>query len=127
MIVYCCQDLIFATKIRKTAEALDIVCRPARDPTALQARLDQVDDGKPNEPVTGVAIDLAMDEMAMQLIRQAKIHESGPQIVAFGSHVDTHRLAEATEFGAHLVMPRSSFTANLPSILERLADKQLKM
>lgn len=127
MIIYCCQDLIFATKIRSTAESLEIVCRPARDPAALEARLDQVEDGKANEPVTGVVIDLAMEELAMQLIRQAKIHESGPQIAAFGSHVDKLRLAEATEFGANLVMPRSSFTANLPSILERLADQPLKM
>lgn len=123
MIVYCCQDLLFATKIRTTAEAIDIPCRPARDEQALQNRLDQVEDGKLNEAVTGVVVDLALEDTATALIRLAAAHDSRPQIAAFGSHVDTDMLQSASENGAHFVMPRSSFTANLPEILQRLADQ----
>lgn len=122
MIVYCCTDLIFATKIRSTADSLEIISRPARDPAALQNRLDCVDDGKPNDPVTGVIVDLDLGDTALELIRQAK-HQAGdtpPPIVAFGSHVMTALLQDAETAGADFVLPRSSFTANLPSILERL-------
>lgn len=122
MIVYCCTDLIFATKIRSTAESLDIITRPARDAQALQNRLDQVDDGKPNDAVTGVLVDLELGPAAMELIRQAKTQsgDNPPAIVAFGSHVQTASMEDAQTAGADFVMPRSSFTVNLVSILERL-------
>src|SRR5689334_12458092 len=120
MIVYCCPDLIFATKIRSTAEALGVGSRPARDETALQNRLDRVDDGKLNEPVTGVLIDLEMGETALTLIDQVKRHDPPAPVVAFGAHVATAILNSAKERGADFVMPRSMFSATLPDILQRL-------
>ena len=123
MIVYCCQDLIFATKIRSTAEALNLPTRPARDETALQNRLDQVEDGKLNEPVTGVLIDLELGEAGLALLDRVKKHATPTPVVAFGSHVATEILNKARERGADFVMPRSMFTANLPAILERLSGK----
>jgi hypothetical protein len=121
MIVYCCQDLLFATKIRSTADDLGIGSRPARDAVALAKRLDEVDDGKLCEPVTGVAVDLALGDAALALIEQAKAHAAKPLVVAFGSHVATQQLEAATARGADFVLPRSAFTASLPQILERIA------
>lgn len=122
MIVYCCQDLLFATKIRSTAEELGIGARPARDAEALGKRLDEVDDGKLNERVMGVAIDLALGDAALALIAQAKAHATGPLVVAFGSHVAAQLLEAAAERGADFVLPRSAFTASLPQILQRIAQ-----
>ncbi len=119
MIVYCCADLIFATKIRSTAEALEAVSRPVRDAEMLRKRLDRVDDGKPNDPVTAVMVDLDTGEAGLDLIGQTKTHDATLPVVAFGSHVATELLHSARERGADFVMPRSQFTANLPELVRR--------
>lgn len=125
MIVYCCSDLIFATKIRCTADTLGVPSRPARNAHALDQRLRQVDDGKTNEPVTGVIIDLEMGPNGLGLIEQAKAHDANIPVVAFGSHVDTHTFQAAHDRGADFVMPRSQFTANLATILERFGGRTI--
>ncbi len=118
MIIYCCSDLLFATRISSTAEALGIGSRPARNAAALQARLDQVDDGKLNEPVKALLVDLDAPD-ALAIIVQAKAHANPPAVLAFGSHVMTDLLHEAREKGADFVMARGAFTGNLPEILDR--------
>ena len=124
MIVYSCTDLIFATKIRATAEALGIGSRPTRNADALRHRLDQIDDGKLNEPVEGVLIDLELKEEALGLIDQVKNHQASIPVVAFGSHVQMNVLESARQRGADFVMARSVFTATLPDILRRLNSPQ---
>jgi len=120
MIVYCSNDLIFATKIGSTAEAIGVAARPARDEQKLVARLRQVDDGRLNQPVTGVVIDLAQGDQAIALLRQVKEHDTNIPVIAFGSHVEVALLESARSNGADFVMPRSQFTAQLPALLERL-------
>lgn len=122
MIVYCCADLIFATKVRSTAEALNLVTRPVRNAEMLQKRLDRIDDGKPNDPVTGLIIDLETGDLGLELIEQAKQHETSPTVVAFAPHVMVDTLEAASQRGADQVMPRGGFTARLPAILQQLAD-----
>ncbi len=119
MIIYCCTDLIFATKVRSTAEAIGVPTRPARNTEALQKRLDQVDDGKLNDPVTGVFVDLEMGDVALGLIEQVKQFESNIPVFAFGSHVAIDLLAAAREKQADGVMPRSQFVMELPDLLQR--------
>jgi len=120
MIVYCCQDLLFATKIRSTAESMGIPTRPARHAESLDHRLHQVDDGKLNDPVTAVIIDLEMGQLGLTLLAQTKAHNPDIPVVVFGSHVKVDDLQVAHDRGADFVMPRSRFSASLPSILERL-------
>lgn len=122
MIVYCCADLIFATKIRSTAESLGIVTRPARHAAMLQARLDRIDDGKPNDPVTAVIVDLEAGGAGLAMIEQVKRHDAAIRVVAFGPHVDTDALESARRRGADATLPRGAFTADLPRILQRLAQ-----
>jgi hypothetical protein len=125
MIIYCCSDLIFATKIRSTAQAVGVGCRPVRNVAMLQARLDQIDDGKLNEPVTGVLVDLDMQEAALEVIKHVKTEQPGVQTIAFGAHVATQVLALAQESGADQVLPRSQFAANLPALLEEYGGSEL--
>jgi len=117
MIVYCCADLIFATKVRSTCESLGVVSRPARDPDMLQKRLDQVDDGKPNDAVSLVLIDLELGEPGLELIRTARAHDADLPVIAWGPHVAVDLLNAAGEAGASQVMARGAFTAKLPEII----------
>lgn len=121
MIVYCCHDLIFATKIHGTAEALGLICRPARDAQALLNRLNRVDDGKPNDAVSAVIIDLTIGEAALELIDLVKQHDPGLHVTAFAPHVEVQWLEEAEKRGTDQVMPRGAFSAQLPDILKACA------
>ncbi len=118
MIVYCCADLIFATKVRATCDALAVVSRPARNPEMLKNRLDRVDDGKPNDAVSLVLIDLDLGEPALELIATARSHDASLPIIAWGPHVAVDLLNAASAAGASQVMTRGSFTAKLPQIVE---------
>ncbi|MBI1336762.1 MAG: hypothetical protein GC164_07360 [Phycisphaera sp.] len=123
MIVYCTTDLIFATKIRGTAEALGIVSRPARDVGMLRNRLDRVEDGKANGQVRGVLVDMEQGDAALEMIRLCKAHTGTLPVIAFGSHVAVDLLNQAHEAGADEVLPRSRFSATLPAILEQLSNR----
>ncbi|MFI4861504.1 MAG: hypothetical protein ACIAXF_12590 [Phycisphaerales bacterium JB063] len=122
MIVYCCADLIFATKIQSTCDALGLTARPARNETMLQKRLDRVEDGKPNDAVRAVLIDLDKGEEAMPLITQCKAHATEPTVVAWGPHVLVDLLKQAKQAGADEVMTRGTFSANLPALLQQLSN-----
>jgi len=119
MIVYCCNDLIFATKIRSTAETLGIVTRPVRNSAMLDARLHRVDDGKPHAPVSAVMVDLDCGEDGIALITQTKTHDAAIPVIAFGSHVAAELLQAARRAGADKVLPRSAFTTQLPALLQQ--------
>src|SRR5688572_17399647 len=55
MIVYCAADLLWATRIKATADSLAIPCRPARSVDMLKARLADSD-------VRAVIVDLDAPE-----------------------------------------------------------------
>ena len=118
MIVYCCADLIFATKVRSTCDALGAVSRPARNPEMLQRRLDRVEDGKPNDAVTLLLVDLDIGASALELIQQARAHDAELKIIAWGPHVAVDLLNAAGQAGASQVLTRGSFTTKLPEIIQ---------
>lgn len=83
----------------------------------LSNRLNQVDDGKANDPVTQVLIDLDLGDLAIEMIRATKTHDASIPVIAFGPHVAVKLLEAAREAGANQVLPRSAFTAQLPQLL----------
>lgn len=123
MIIYRCADLLFATKVRSTADALGVPARPVRNPDMLQKRLDQVDDGKANGPVTGALIGLddeAAGQEAAKLIRQVKAFDPSIPVIAFAGHVETEALRAGADAGADRVMTNGQFTQSLPALLQEL-------
>lgn len=110
MILYAAADLLWATRIKATADALGVPCRPARNAEMLRARLA-------DSSVRALIVDLEA-EAGLDLIALARA-EGGPgvRIVAFGPHVQKARLQAAREAGADEVLTRGAFDHALPDLL----------
>ncbi len=119
MLVYACNDLMFASKIQAATRAAGVVARPARSETMLTARLDRVEDGKANEPVAAVWVDLERED-ALALIGLAAGRAAGPEVLAFGPHVEVAGLKAAAEAGAE-VLTRGRFVGELEARVAGLA------
>ena len=105
------RDLIFTTKITGTAKALGKEVLAAGGSALASAMLSA---WRPEV----VFVDLAAgDLVAPAAIAAYREIVPGVPFVAFGSHVDTQALADAAKAGCDPVMPRSRFTAELPSLI----------
>ena len=120
MILYCASDLLWATRIKATADSLGIPCRPARNPEMLAARLGDSD-------VRGMIVDLEAGDVALSLIRSLRSDPPpGGQtakripVIAFGPHVATEALQAARQAGADRVMTRGAFDSGLVELLRTL-------
>ncbi len=122
MILYLAADLIWATKIKGTAEALGIAARPVRSLEMLEARLA-------DSPVAAIVLDLDKPEEALAFIgrlrsEKASAAERQIRVLAWGPHVATELLAAAKAAGADVVMTRGAFDHNMSQILPSLAGRQ---
>ena len=114
MILFKAADLVWATRIKQTAEALGLPCRPARTAEMLEARLSD------SEPSVLIA-DLDAGDEAIGLIERAR--GAGLRVLAFGPHVRKDLFQQARDAGASEVMTNGSFRADLPEVLLRLAGR----
>lgn len=113
MILYCCADLIFATRIRSTAEAMGIATRPVRSVDRLHALLLE-------ETVSAVIVDLEAGAIALELIAAAAALDPPLRTLAFGPHVNAAAFDAARAAGASEAMPRGRFADRLPEHLTAL-------
>ncbi len=117
MIVYLASDLIWATKIKSTADALGVPCRPVRSVEMLEARLA---DGE----VTAALLDLQADAIwdVLNRLRDSAAEPSatGVRAICFGPHMDTDAMDRARTMGAAEVLPRGAFDRMLPDLLIKL-------
>lgn len=114
MILYACSDLLWATRVKATAEGLGLPARPVRSTQMLADRLGE-------GGVRGLIVDIDTGELGLELIRAAAASGLGFPIVAFGPHVAADALGAAREAGAHRVIARGAFADRLPQILTDLA------
>lgn len=106
-------DMFFASKIRGTAEHLNVTVEFARTTDAL------FDKAKTEVPAL-VILDLQSDRPdAFEVTARFKSDEQlkSVPIVAFFSHVEVELQRRAKEVGVDSILPRSVFTARLPEIL----------
>ncbi len=136
MIVFHAADLLWASKIKGTADALGLAARPVRTLEMLEARLG-------DSPVTALIVDLDAPDVAMALIERVRRivqvepplagRASGPpssetaarskiRVVAFGPHVAVEHLRAAKRAGADTVLTRGAFHTRLPELLKALSS-----
>ena len=117
-ILYCCADLLWATKIKSLADALKIPARPARDAAMIAARLADT-------AVAAVLVDLeaagAWEVIAALRGAGAGAIAKGLAVVAFAPHVEVEKMRKAENEGVTAVFARGAFGRMLPDLLQRLS------
>jgi CheY-like chemotaxis protein len=106
-------DMLFASKIRGTAEHLNVTVDFARSADAL------FDAAKTEVPAL-IILDLhdaRLDPFALTARIKADDQLRAVPLVAFFSHVETELQIRAIEAGVEHVLPRSVFTRRLGEIL----------
>lgn len=124
MILFHSADLIWATKIKGTAESLGLAARPVRSLEMLEARLADCD-------VTAMVVDLEAPEVAVSLISRVRpadrtAREHTIRVLAYGPHVATDQFEHARRAGADHVIARGAFNGRMSSILSDLATTPLR-
>ncbi|MBY0112982.1 MAG: hypothetical protein K2Y21_09185 [Phycisphaerales bacterium] len=144
MILYLAADLLWASKIKATADALGLPCRPVRNMEMLEARLG-------DSPVRALIVDLDVAETALAMIGRVKGRVVGPaasssgkdalpdagartdasspnpgassaiRVLAFGPHIEKNTLQAARDAGADDVLTRGAFDHHLDAVLTKLA------
>lgn len=107
-------DMIFATKIRSTADALGVAVEIVRSMEDLRAVLARSDG---HHPATVIVDMNATIPSPKEAITEAKVHNAAPRVYAFVSHVQTELANAARTAGADEVWPRSRFVQELPQLL----------
>src|SRR5262249_21389485 len=108
------RDLMFTAKVRGTAAALGLRMVVAGDVGMARMKMQQC---RPR----GVIIDLTARDLATPaaLAAYRQITGGATWFIAAGPHVDTDTLAAAQAAGCQVVLPRSKFSADLPTLLQR--------
>jgi hypothetical protein len=119
-VLFLAADLIWATRIKATAEDLGVAARPVRTLAMLEARLADCN-------ATSILLDLEKPEEALAMIGWLRGPAAGPRerairIIAWGPHIAKELLQTARDQGADEVLTRGAFDANLPEILIKLGS-----
>lgn len=105
-------DLLFASKITATAEALGIQVGVLRTPESVKSNIASA---------TALLVDLTAESVDVgELIRWAKAANPVLHVIAFGPHVQVELAEVARSAGADEVLPRSKFSNELAKILQKL-------
>jgi CheY-like chemotaxis protein len=108
------EDVFYTAKIRETARSVARDVRFVRDAAALERRL--------SGPAPGMVImDLNAESMRpIEMLRKIKDHPEwkSARVVAFSSLARAELMQEANQLGAEVVLPKTSFTQQLPETLQ---------
>ncbi|SPE34143.1 hypothetical protein SBA2_860013 [Acidobacteriia bacterium SbA2] len=116
MILAMVDDLLFLSKIQETAKHLGVdvkAAQPADLPEAAHATAP-----------TAFLIDLNhRSGKALEVLRAVKsdLTTKDIAVIGFVSHVQTELIAAARDAGCDLVLARSAFASQLPSLLQRFS------
>jgi DNA-binding NarL/FixJ family response regulator len=108
-----CRDLIFTTKIQRTALELGYQIVVIGEVSKARSEIESI------HPRL-VLIDLAAGDLSSASSLSEYVAVAGPEtwLVAFGPHVESESLARARNAGCQVVLPRSKFAGDLPRLLQ---------
>ena len=109
-------DLLFLSKIQQTAEHVGVAVKSARPEDLPDLALADVP--------AALIIDLNhRSGRALGVLRTLKsdLKTKKIAVIGFVSHVQTDLIAAAREAGCDLVLARSAFVSQLPSLLQRFS------
>ncbi|HET8924191.1 MAG TPA: response regulator [Candidatus Acidoferrum sp.] len=107
-------DLFFQMKLAETAKQLGVELKVATNGDALMSLMES--------PPRLVIVDLNARSHPIQTIERLRLAQKDLRVVGFLSHVQRDLAAQAQAAGCDEVMPRSSFTQNLSTILSVAKD-----
>jgi CheY-like chemotaxis protein len=107
-------DLIFQMKVAETAKHLGVEFKVAANAEILAGMLEP--------PTKLILIDLNSKSDPVATIVRLRATEKELPIISFLSHVQVDLAAHAKAAGSTQVLPRSTFTQNLASILAAAKD-----
>jgi hypothetical protein len=112
------EDLFFFAKINEAARKIGIkVAFVKNDPETLAKIIDAPEEERPSLIVFDLNNTAAKP---MTLIPKIKSKlKKGTSVIGFLSHLQGDLKAKAVEAGCDIVMPRSAFSQNLPTLLRR--------
>ncbi|HTX76297.1 MAG TPA: hypothetical protein VMD29_08840 [Terracidiphilus sp.] len=112
------EDLFFFAKINETARKLGIkVAFVKNDPETVARIIDAPEEERPSLIVFDLN-NAAAKPMTLIPKIKAKL-KKGTSVIGFLSHLQGDLKAKAVEAGCDIVMPRSAFSQNLPTLLRR--------
>jgi hypothetical protein len=115
-ILYAAADLLWASKIKATADALGIASRPVRTLEMLTARIADT-------TAAAFLVDLDKGDDALALIRAARAANPSLRIVSFGPHVAKDLLQASRDAGANDAMTRGSLEHHMEDVLMKLVTR----
>ena len=107
-------DLFFQMKLAETAKQLGVEVKVATNGDALMGLMA-------SDPKL-VIVDLNARSQPIQAIEKLRQTRKDVRVVGFLSHVQTELAVQAQAAGCNEVLPRSSFTQNLATILSAAKD-----
>ncbi|MGC2638111.1 MAG: response regulator, partial [Acidobacteriaceae bacterium] len=112
------EDLFFFAKINETARKLGIkVAFVKNEPETIAKILESPEDARPSLIVFDLN-NAAAKPMTLIPKLKSKL-KRGTSVIGFLSHLQGDLKAKAVEAGCDIVMPRSAFSQNLPTLLRR--------
>jgi len=106
------RDLMFTSKVTGTAAMLGLRIEVLGSIDSLQSHMSTT-------PPRAVFLDLSCADFVPKDVIDRLTISPRPVVIAFGSHVDVARLEAARQACCDEVMPRSAFSATLPSLLQQ--------
>lgn len=140
MILYYTADLLWASKIKATAEAEGLTARPVRTLEMLESRLAEYAEPNP-DPVRALLVEIPAGEtddqsetpevdkaeLALAMIRRVRAVPGsgggGITVLAFGPHVELKALRAAKTAGASVVMTRGGLASRMGAVLREVSGK----
>ncbi len=111
-------DLLFRSKIDEAARRNGLELRVAKSLEQLERHLEK---SEPSVVFVDLEADAPDPAAAIRLLRE-RTGEGAMRIIGFAGHTNIAAIEAGRTAGATLVLARSGLTAQLPTLLERVAE-----